>query len=91
MDGATYELRLRGPVSSHAVGVFEELDMQTDTVVSGVVQDQAALHGVLERIRDLGLELLDVRRVPSQRSAIGPLPSAQPSEGDDDACEDSQA
>ena len=37
--------------------------MEADTVVVGTIQDQAALHGLLARIRDLGLELLDVHQV----------------------------
>jgi hypothetical protein len=41
-----------------------EIDGQ-DTVLSGVVPDQAALHGVLSRIEAMGLELVEVRRVPT--------------------------
>ena len=36
-----------------------------DTVLSGVVPDQAALHGILSRIESMGLELVEVRRVPT--------------------------
>lgn len=43
-------------------GLRAETDGQ-DTVLKGVVSDQAALHGVLSRIETLGLELLEVRRV----------------------------
>jgi hypothetical protein len=35
-----------------------------ETVLHGPVQDQAALYGLLERIQDLGLELVEVRRLP---------------------------
>jgi hypothetical protein len=41
-----------------------EIDGQ-DTVLSGVVPDQAALHGILSRIEAMGLELVEVRRVPT--------------------------
>jgi hypothetical protein len=37
-----------------------------DTVLSGCVPDQAALHGILEKIRDLGLTILLVERVENQ-------------------------
>ena len=37
-----------------------------DTVLIGALPDQAALHGVLAEIEALGLELLEVRRQPSQ-------------------------
>ena len=63
MAEATYELRLRGPLSTRTVDVFQEMDMRLDTILSGVVPDQAALHGLLERIRDLGLEIIDVHQI----------------------------
>jgi hypothetical protein len=72
MAEATYELRLRGAVSSLALSTFEEMDLRSDTVVSGVIQDQAALHGLLERIRDLGLELVDVHRITIPGSTSDP-------------------
>jgi hypothetical protein len=53
------------------------MEMQSDTVVTGVVQDQAALHGLLERIRDLGLELLDVHQV-SDAEARGQSKATDP-------------
>lgn len=63
MAEATYELRLRGPLSTRTVDTFQEMDMRLDTILSCVVTDQAGLHGLLERIRDLGLELIDVHRI----------------------------
>ena len=63
MAGATYELRLRGPLSNRTIDTFQEMDMRLDTILSCVVVDQAALHGLLERIRDLGLELIDVHQI----------------------------
>lgn len=46
---------------------FEGLQVATDdidqTVISAPVADQAALHGLLSKIRDLGLELPEVRRI----------------------------
>ena len=45
---------------------FDGLQMTSDqrghTVIAGPVTDQAALHGLLAKVRDLGLELLAVRR-----------------------------
>lgn len=60
-----YEIRIAGQVDSTAAAAFEGLSVTACgrlTVVRGEL-DQAGLHGVLERIRSLGLDLLDVRRV----------------------------
>ena len=59
-----YEIRFAGRPDNTARDAFAGLDLVSDgklTVVSGEL-DQAALHGLLERIRVLGLDLIDVRR-----------------------------
>jgi hypothetical protein len=62
-----YEIRFKGHLSSSGAQVFEGLEMVQEpggeTVLTGPVIDQAALHGILNRIRDLGVPLLSVRRV----------------------------
>jgi hypothetical protein len=65
-----YEVRVRGRLSRTLASEFEELALvatvePVETVLSGPVEDQAALHGLLRRIESLGLELLEVRRYPS--------------------------
>jgi hypothetical protein len=65
-----YELRVRGRLSRALASEFEQLALAAnvepvETVLSGPVEDQAALHGLLRRIEALGLELLEVRRFPS--------------------------
>jgi hypothetical protein len=45
------------------------------TTIAGPVTDQAALHGLLNKVRDLGLELLEVRRTDLDRQP-GPDPHA---------------
>jgi hypothetical protein len=61
-----YEIRIAGHLSETWKARFEGLCMQHDpdgeTVLSGPL-DQAALHGVLVRIRDLGLKLVSVNLV----------------------------
>jgi hypothetical protein len=61
---------VRGRLSRTLASEFEQLALTANvepvaTVLSGPVEDQAALHGLLRRIESLGLELLEVRRFPS--------------------------
>ena len=61
-----YEIRVRGRLSDAAVASFDRFDAQvapSETVLRGPVADQACLHGLLERVRELGIELLAVRRL----------------------------
>jgi hypothetical protein len=62
-----YEIRIKGRVSAEVLSAFEGMDatvQSAETVLSGPLLDQAALYGLLERIRALGLELVEVRRLP---------------------------
>ena len=62
-----YEIRVRGRVSEAALAAFEGMDADvatTETVLHGPVEDQTDLHGLLDRIQSLGLELVEVRRLP---------------------------
>lgn len=65
--GGSYEIRVRGRLSASLVAAFEGMRASVEpvaTVLHGPVQDQAALSGLLERIQSLGLELVEVRRLP---------------------------
>lgn len=65
-DPTTYEIRLSGRLDARWVSRFEPLTLRHDadgtTVLSGPIADQAALHGVLQRVRDLGIPLVSVTR-----------------------------
>jgi hypothetical protein len=68
-DGATEcttRFGSRGVLDSGWSAWFDGLQVTSDergqTVIAGSVVDQAALHGLLAKVRDLGLELLEVRR-----------------------------
>jgi hypothetical protein len=61
------EIRVRGPVRMEEA---ERLGLQASvapmvTVLRGAVPDRPALHGVLEKLRAQGIELIDVRRLPA--------------------------
>ena len=62
-----YEIRVRGHLGEVLLGGFPTMAAKQGpdyTVLSGALTDQAALHGVLSQIEALGLELLELRRVP---------------------------
>jgi hypothetical protein len=64
----SYQIRVRGHLGATLRRAFPTLHAETqgqDTLLQGVA-DQAALHGVLARIETLGLELLEVRRLPGE-------------------------
>ena len=64
-----YEITLQGRLDSRWSGWFEDMVLTMEangtTVLRGPVIDQAALHGLLARVRDLGLPLVSVHRVPT--------------------------
>jgi len=66
-EAGRYEIRLTGHLDARWTAWFDGLTVghQSDgtTVISGPIPDQAALHGVLQRVRDLGLPLVSVNRI----------------------------
>lgn len=68
MAPGRYEIRIKGKLSATLQSTFEGMTAEfepVETVLSGVLEDQAALYGVLEHVQSLGLELMEVRRVAS--------------------------
>jgi hypothetical protein len=62
----SYEIRIKGELRQPVLAIFEDFATATrapETVLSGALPDQHALHGVLQRIHSLGLELIAVRRL----------------------------
>ena len=75
-EAGRYEIRLAGHLDAHWATWFDGLAVTREgdgtTVISGVIVDQAALHGVLQRVRDLGLPLVSViRGNPDQANPAG--------------------
>ena len=66
-QAAVYEIRIQGHLSAHRAEWFEGREVQSlengETVLRGTLADQPALFGMLSRIRDAGIPLLEVRRV----------------------------
>ncbi len=65
---AHYQIKVKGRLGSHWSDWFEGMAIFYEegvTTISGKVVDQAALHGLLIRIRDMGLQLISVYRIES--------------------------
>jgi hypothetical protein len=74
---AVYQIRVEGHLGHAMTGWFQGLSVALedngDTLLTGAVVDQAALHGLLKRVRDLGVPLVSVNR-------LDPDPAPQPTE-----------
>ena len=73
-EPSIYAIRLKGHLSDHWAEWFEGLSITLEedghTVLTGPVRDDAALHGLLKRVRDSGMPLLSVNRLdPDQKNA----------------------
>jgi len=71
-----YQIRIKGHLGPRWTDWFEDLvitpEDNGDTLLTGPVVDQAALHGLLRKVRDLGLPLLSIVRVePRQEDVPG--------------------
>ena len=74
-NGGIYEIKIKGLLDDHWQKWFEGMTLksmengesgQMCTVITGAIPDQPALHGLLEKIRDLNLTLLSVHRINSK-------------------------
>jgi len=65
-EGASYRIVVRGELDDRFAYLFGELEMEQvegTTVLTGRVIDQAQLHGFIERLEELGLELLTIEQI----------------------------
>jgi hypothetical protein len=61
-----YEIRIKGRLSDSLCGAFEDFTSSVkpaETIMRGELRDQSELHGLLDRIQSLGLELIEVRKL----------------------------
>lgn len=74
-----YQIRIKGHLDRKWADWFSGLSITSlangETLLTGPVLDQAALHGLLRKIRDVGLPLLSVIRVESEQADV---PDAKP-------------
>jgi hypothetical protein len=77
-DAGRYEIRLKGHLAPRWAAWFDGLSLSSEndgtTIISGLVADQAALHGLLHRVRDIGLPLVSVTRVEPDQPEIPVAP-----------------
>ena len=78
-ESGLYEIRLKGHLNHRWADWFEGLTItledQGDTLLTGLVVDQAALHGLLKRVRDLGMPLVSVSPVESGQADASDIKS----------------
>ena len=69
-----YQIRIKGHLGYQWTDWFEDLTITLEengnTLLTGPVVDQAALHGLLKKVRDLGMPLLSVNRVEPGQADI---------------------
>jgi hypothetical protein len=78
-EAGPYEIRLKGHLDGRWAAWFDGLSLSREsdgtTILRGPIPDQAALHGLLQRVRDTGLPLVSVIRMEPDPAE---LPTNQP-------------
>lgn len=79
MKPLVYQIRLKGHLGRHWTDWFDGLTIALEdngeTLLTGPVADQAALHGLLKKVRDLGMPLISVIGVKPDHADISETPS----------------
>jgi hypothetical protein len=79
-----YEIRVKGHLGARWAPWFDGMNLANEddgtTVIRGGVVDQAALHGLLQKLRDLGIPLVSLTPVPSDAPTT-PRPTPRRNEG----------
>ena len=73
-----YEIRVKGHLGSRWATWFDGLSLVNEddgtTVIRGEVADQAALHGLLHKLRDIGIPLVSLSQLPTDSPPAPPAP-----------------
>jgi len=73
-----YEIRVKGHLGPHWAAWFDGLSLVNEddgiTVIRGELADQAALHGLLHKLRDIGIPLLSLSQLPTDAPTAPPAP-----------------
>ena len=83
-ESGWYEIRLQGRLEARWAARFDGMTLTTGdgcTLLAGRVVDQAALHGLLHQLRDIGLPLVSVTQVETDDTQRPPLHTDNPSTG----------
>ncbi len=82
MVPSNYQITVQGHLNTHWEAWFDDLTITNqpngEAVLSGTLADQAALHGLLNKIRDLGLPLMAVAQVTTDPGLPDVAPGANP-------------
>jgi len=75
-----YEFRVSGRLTQETAAWFEDMSLSIDetstpsqTIIQGIIRDQAALYGLISRVRDLGLLLLSVNLIDREIEEDGEI------------------
>lgn len=88
LEAERYEIRLRGHLETRWAAWFDGMTLSHEndgsTLLSGPIVDQAALHGLLQKVRDTGLPLVSVTCIrhdqptgPANKPSMGPTDSPE--------------
>ena len=74
-ESETYEIRIQGRLADRWSSWFDGMEIAAaddgSTLIRGAVADQAALHGLIQKVRDLGLPLLSVTHTQTGHTQEG--------------------
>jgi hypothetical protein len=76
MTATRYEIRVKGRLTASVQSAFHGMATQVEpveTILTGALEDQAALYEILQQVHALGLELIEVRRA----AVVDPLPDGR--------------